>query len=289
MQTGGDDLESDDEYLDQNWGRDETVTAAVDESISQDRGDKQTLSNKRGITEITGDDDEDQAVGISKKKKSNPKNLLLEAGRGIAKETPDVQAQFLWACYTNALKLRGEEVPEYKFGASHIKTSKIQEEREEPSKYDPSMSKFLKSGVLSSSKRLKKWKHNKCPMVLIICASAKRAVSILKEISSLNVRAAKLFARHMSISDQTAMLENNKYSIAVGTPNRLLKLTEENDSDEVPLSLDQTELIVIDCHEDAKRYTVCTMNDTAPDLMMFMKEAVVPQFKKRSNLKISFF
>ena len=68
MQTGGDDLESDDEYLDQNWGRDETVTVAVDESISQDRGDKQTLSNKRGITEITGDDDEDQAVGISKKK-----------------------------------------------------------------------------------------------------------------------------------------------------------------------------------------------------------------------------
>lgn len=294
MQTGGDDLESDDEYLDQNWGKDEAVSVALDESINQDRRDKQKLSNKRGITEITGEggeggDDDEQAIGISKKKKSNPKNLLLEAGRGIAKETPDVQAQFLWACFTNALKLRGIEVPEYKFDATHIKTGKKQEEKEESSKYDPSMSKFLKSGVLSSSKKLKKWKHNKSPMVLIICASARRAVSILKEISSLNVRAAKLFAKHLTIADQTAMLENNKYSIAVGTPNRLLKLTEVNGSKEAPLSLDQTELIIIDCHEDKKRYTVCTMNDTAPDLMIFIKEAVVPQFKSRSNLKFAFF
>ena len=114
----------------------------------------------------------------------------------------------------------------------------------------------------------------------------------------MNVRAAKLFAKHMSVADQTAMLENNKYSIAVGTPNRLLKLTEEkresDDADEelgAPLSLDQTELIIIlDCHEDNKRFTVCALNDIAPDLTVFLNEAVVlPQLERRKALNLALF
>jgi protein CMS1 len=287
--TGGDDLESDDEYLDQNWGKSEPVSVSLDVSSGVED------NNKRGLAEIyddsIGPDDDDVA---KKQKQINPRSVMLEAGRGIASESLDVQAQFLWACITNSLKLRGEEIPEKKLDASCFikKDANKQSNKNELSKYDPSLAKFLKGGVISSAKRLKKWRHNKCPMVLVICASAKRAVSLLKEISTLNVRAAKLFAKHMTIADQTAMLENNKYSIAVGTPNRLLKLIEENDdtdTDEAPLNLDQTELIIIDCHEDKKRYTVCTMNDTAPDLMMFMKEAVIPQIGTRKSLKIAFF
>lgn len=293
----GDDLESDDDYLDQNWGKNQSVIVAVDDTT-----DNQEKRNKRQYDEIDDDtdneinDDTDERITSKKKKKMNPKNLILEAGRGIANESPNIQSQFLWACYTNALKLRGEDIPEYKFDSPNFATQPKQQQNESK-KYDPSMSKFLKSGILSSAKRLKKWKHNKSPMVLIICASAKRAVSILKEISSLNVRAAKLFAKHMSVADQKAMLENNKYSIGVGTPNRLLKLVETKNEDEenddeivdAPLSLDETELIVIDCFEDQKRFTVCTMNDTAPDLMKFIKEAVIPQFERRKTLKIALF
>ncbi len=292
----GDDLESDDEYLDQSWAdKNEVISVALDESIQQNHDGGVTSSlgstKKRSSSEVQSEDGD----GLSKKKKrsTSSKHLLLEAGRGIAEETAEVQAQFLWTCFTNILNLRGEEIPDQKFSPSIFKKSTKKEDRKDgkPSKYDPSMSKFLKSGILSSAKRLKKWKHNKSPMVIIVCASARRAVSILKEISSLNVRAAKLFAKHMSIADQTAMLENNKYSIAVGTPNRLLKLTEENklDVDDTPLSLDQTELIILDCHEDKKRFTVCTLNDTAPDLMMFIKEAVLPQLERRKTLKLALF
>ncbi len=294
----GDDLESDDEYLDQNWGKNEAVNVVVDDTT-----DNQEKRNKRQYDDVDdnndSNDDVDEGITSKKNKKMNPKNLILEAGRGIANESPNIQSQFLWACFTNALKLRGEDIPEYKFDSTNFATQPKQQQNESESskKYDPSMSKFLKSGILSSAKRLKKWKHNKSPMVLIICASAKRAVSILKEISSLNVRAAKLFAKHMSVADQKAMLENNKYSIGVGTPNRLLKLVETNNEDEenndeivdAPLSLDETELIVIDCFEDQKRFTVCTMNDTAPDLMKFIKEAVIPQFERRKTLKIALF
>lgn len=291
--SGGDDLESDDEYLDQNWGKDEAVAVALDESIRQQ--EKREESKKRDISEIQSND---EAEVVSKKKKpASSKRLLLEAGRGIADESTSVQAQFLWTCFTNSLRLKGEEIPDQKIEASDFKKSS--KNKDSNTKYDPSMSKFLKSGVLKSAKKLKKWKHNKCPMVLIICASARRAVAILKEISSLNVRAAKLFAKHMSIADQKAMLENNKYSIAVGTPNRLLKLVQANGSDddddesedgdgEAALSLDETELVIIDCHEDKKCYTVCTMNDTAPDLMMFIKDAVLPQLESK-NLKLAFF
>ena len=143
-------------------------------------------------------------------------------------------------------------------------------------------------------------------MVIIVCISARRAVQILKQLSPLNVRAAKLFAKHMDLDEQKTMLRTNSFGIAVGTPNRLLKLIESgdttdggsgSDSDDSDgptaasgaLSLEATELLVIDNHEDSKAFTVCTMNDTAPDLMQFLHKAVVPQLRKRQTLKIAMF
>lgn len=221
-------------------------------------------------------------------KTKSPKNLLLEAGKGIADADRDVQSAFLWAAFNHALKLKGEEIDADKFTAENFVETR---EKAEQSKYEKSMAKYLKSGVLSSVKRMKKWKVEKSPMVIIVCASALRAVAVLKELSSLNIRAAKLFAKHMNVSDQVAMLEENSYPIAVGTPNRLLKLvqTDKDDNGEGALSLDFTELIIIDCSEDKKKFTVCTMNDTAPDMMQFIQESVVPQMKKRKTIKFGMF
>ncbi len=283
--SGGDDLESEDEYLDQSWGKSETVKVAVDDSFQAEERRK-----KRSLPETEENGDEIiLAISSNKKKKISGKNLILEAGRGIAGEDENVQAEFLWACLTNTLKMRGEEIPERQIIDSDFAKGTINS-HDNATNRDPSLAKFLKSGVLSSNKKLKKWKHSQSPMVIIICVSARRAVSVLKEISSLNVRAAKLFAKHMSIEDQIAMLENNNYSIAVGTPNRLLKLCEEDEeTHESPLNFDQTELIVIDSHEDKKKYTVCTMNDTAPDLMMLFKKSIIPQLERRKSLKLAFF
>lgn len=153
------------------------------------------------------------------------------------------------------------------------------------------MASFLKGGALSSMKRLKKWKYTGSPMVVIVCLSARRAVQILKQLSPLNVRAAKLFAKHMDVDEQIAMLRNSSFGIAVGTPNRLLKLFEIGGSEEGKgaLTLDGTELVVIDNQEDSKAFTVCTLNDTAPDLMQFLNRAVVPQMRKRQTLKLAMF
>lgn len=283
--SGGDDLESDDEYLNQSWHKNEPVEVAVDDSLERDEKN----SKRRSGADSNELNDEDVTSSRTKKRKKNPRGLLLEAGRDVADSGPEVQSTFLWTAFVHALKLKGEEIESPQFRpnnfAQPVKCN-------EGYKIDNSMAKYLKSGVVSSFKRLKKWKTEKSPMVIIMCISALRAVEILKDISSLNIRAAKLFAKHMNLSDQVSMLKSNSYPIAVGTPNRLLKLfdtTEEGGSDGGALSLDHTELIIIDCFEDKKKFTVCTMNDTAPDLMKFILDAVVPQMKKRDNIKFGMF
>jgi len=94
--------------------------------------------------------------------------------------------------------LKGEEIDADKFTADHFVRPR---EEKRSTKYETSVATYVKSGVLSSMKRFKKWKVEKSPMVLIVSVSALRAVAVLKEISNLNIRAAKLLAKHMDVSD----------------------------------------------------------------------------------------
>ena len=88
----------------------------------------------------------------------------------------------------------------------------------------------------------------------------------------------------MDMADQVAMLTQNKYGIGVGTPNHLLKLVEEG-----VLMMERTERVLVDYHENGKRFTVCTMNDTTPDLVDFINRAVLPQIRTRKTIKFSMF
>ena len=198
-------------------------------------------------------------------------------------------------------------------------------------------------GPLSSNKKLKNWKYPHSPMIIIITLSAIRAVELMKQLSStLKLPMLKLFAKHMSLEEQVRLLSrgfgkkkniDNKqttknlsssssssskkgskgsggyYSLAVGTPGRLLKLLhyDNNDTtntDEVSrggdignarrgggaLQLHHTELIIIDCHTDSKGWNVCTLNDTSTELMQFMNEGVINQLEKRKGkLKLALF
>ena len=55
------------------------------------------------------------------------------------------------------------------------------------------------------------------------------------------------------------------------------------------LVLDRTELVLVDCSEDGKGFTVCTMNDTAPDLMKLIDVEALPQIRRRKTLKFAMF
>lgn len=63
-----------------------------------------------------------------------------------------------------------------------------------------------------------------------------------------HTQVAKLFAKHMKLEEQAAFLAGKKFLFAAGTPNRILKLLDQDG-----LSLQQTRLVVLDCTwKDAK-------------------------------------
>lgn len=312
----GDDLGSDDEYINTKWMTERH--SDDDKSISVDnQGDDikvKKSNNKTGIktkkrkktvaieTHRTDDDNDDTSIDQKTESSSNKRikiksknQLLLETGRQIAHESTEIQAAFLWTCFTHYLQLNNHPTTDISSYRKFTSSDFI------PTVPTASFVEKLKTNV--SVKRMKKWKIMQCPLVLIVCSSARRAVAVLKEIESLHVRIAKLFAKHMDVEDQINLLQEKSHAIAVGTPNRLLKLYESgtpqhHDAKEKKLTpsisvaslhLHQTQLIVIDSWEDSKRFTVCTLNDTAPDLMKLFMNAIIPEIQQRSSIKIAFF
>lgn len=256
---GGDDLGSDDEYLNPS-------ISDMDKSSLFEKLDKaeETSSNKR-----RRDDSVDQVPT----KKSSAR-VLIEAGRDLANQSAEVQCAFLQTALTHEVQLRGNSVDRLlKLMPCHFSTSK-----------ESTLEARLRGAV--SMKKLKKYKTVKSPMVLLVCMSARRAVAVLKELASLKLCAAKLFAKHMDVSQQRTMLTQHAYGLAVGTPNRLLALCQE---DEPALNLNHTSLVILDSHASPKGYTVCTLPDTAGDCMELLRQKVLPQFKKRKDLQIAMF
>jgi hypothetical protein len=168
---------------------------------------------------------------------------------------------------------------------------------------------------LVSIKKLKQWKMVASPCVIIVCLSARRAVAILKELSPLHVRSAKLFPKNGSLSEQHEQLATTSFGLAVATPHRLYQLLSSSSaaamasttaSPTAPaskqghgnkqsnkhqpqhikhqqtktrtrtLSLEHCKLLIFDCHVSNKQYTVCTLPDTAPHCAKLVRDYVLP-------------
>ncbi len=274
---------------------------------------------------------------------SSSKNILIHAGRGISNDGAEAQAMFLGTLYSHFTKIsagsngsinandddddrsKSDEKNEktianaenFIFQSKHFFASQNKQQHNASSNYHSSnMATFLKSGSLPSMKRLKNWKHPNSPMVLVITLSARRSVELMKQLSTLRLPIAKLFAKHMNVDDQVELLcggfgkkkgdsgiggrgkEKGKsslkcYGIGVGTPGRLLTLLHHGKNESNcggALRLNHTEVIVIDCQEDSKGFNVCTLKDTSKELMEFIKEGVVPELRKRAgNIKLALF
>lgn len=66
------------------------------------------------------------------------------------------------------------------------------------------------------------------PSVLVVTQSAIRAVEVIRALSEFSkyCKVGKLFSKHMKVKDQVEFLNQSVVKIAVGTPNRLIKLAE---------------------------------------------------------------
>lgn len=259
---GGDDLGSDDEFLSPSVS--DTAETSLAEKLAAEQ-----RSNKRK----RGNDIDDDSVDETPTKKSSAR-VLIEAGRNLENESAEIQRAFLSTAFAHETQLRGISVDELpKLTAADFVTSP-----------ESTLEARLKSAI--SLKRMRKWKVMKSPMVLIVCVSARRAVAVLKDLASLNTRAAKLFAKHMNVTQQRELLEQHTYGLAVGTPHRLLELCNGNNA---ALNLKQTKLFVLDTETNPKGFTVCTLPDTAGDCIELLRRYVIPELKRRKDLKIAMF
>jgi len=98
------------------------------------------------------------------------------------------------------------------------------------------------------------------PSVLVVTQSAIRAVEVIRSLNEFSkyCKVGKLFSKHMKVKEQVEYLSKSVVKIAVGTPNRLIKLAE-NES----LDMNKLDLLVIDyTFKDSKNRNIfeITMN-----------------------------
>mmetsp|Transcript_1771 Transcript_1771/g.3049 ORF Transcript_1771/g.3049 Transcript_1771/m.3049 type:complete len:259 (+) Transcript_1771:188-964(+) len=101
-----------------------------------------------------------------------------------------------------------------------------------------------------------------CPSVLVLTSSAKRALELMRELPHYNqaCRIHKLFAKHIKVEEQAQLLKKFHICMAVGTPNRVQKLADED-----ALDVSQLKLIVLDMRLDAKKRDLLTLSEVRDD------------------------
>lgn len=79
----------------------------------------------------------------------------------------------------------------------------------------------------------------------------------------------------MKLEEQTSYLASHYVGAAVGTPNRVFKLVEEN-----ALSLKHTTLLVIDSSPNVKGQTIFNLPETKTDLVGLLATSCAKAMKK---------
>mmetsp|Transcript_19598 Transcript_19598/g.25411 ORF Transcript_19598/g.25411 Transcript_19598/m.25411 type:complete len:207 (+) Transcript_19598:107-727(+) len=147
-----------------------------------------------------------------------------------------------------------------------------------PSRFVPvpealSLEKLVEKQIGEGEAQLKR------PKVVVLTLSAKRACDVHRSLSSLRCPCLKLFAKHMKVKEQVALLDSREVVIVVGTPNRIFKLAEQKS-----LLFDETSLVVVDMHKDKKEYDVLTMPGVSQDFFTLFR-----QHLQGSKAKLSLF
>ncbi|KAK9836725.1 hypothetical protein WJX74_006771 [Apatococcus lobatus] len=200
---------------------------------------------------------EPDAVKLKRKAKADFKSAQVSSA-GLALLDSAGQAAWLKAQYTATTKssfLEHEELT----GGSVLKlgdeTARLQQQVQQ---HVPDWQQLC--GFARTSRSLAS------PSILIISASAPRANDLAKLLPDIGkaCKVGKLFAKHFKVEEQQAVLKAQGIFVAVGTPNRLLKLADLGD-----LHMTHLKLLMIDVLLDAKQRTILDIPETASDFWKF--------------------
>ncbi|KAJ9109335.1 hypothetical protein QFC21_000664 [Naganishia friedmannii] len=91
------------------------------------------------------------------------------------------------------------------------------------------------------------------PSIVVFSLSGMRCADVVRSLRSMNPKApgeiAKLFAKHLKVSEQIEYLQKTKICIAAGTPNRIGKILADSDA----LHIRQQTMILLDLsYHDSK-------------------------------------
>ena len=276
--TGGDDL-----------GEDFATTPIDDESEEYNRKRKERTENP-----------EDQ---ISKEKKHKKRVQVAESEN--ERSSDEAVASGLMKLFRKQLRGAVSEGPILR--GSEIILLRSSDEGYNEEKSDVELARFISESLQTTNttspppafnKDRKKGSKNRsslsttmigCPRCVVISMSALRCCALVQKLreNGAPTPVAKLFSKHMKISDQKKLLATTAFDIVIGTPNRLAKLLSGIDTDASKkedvlengsaLSLSNCELLVIDAtYKDAKKFSILSLKDVTNDLAILFMEHVLP-------------
>ncbi|KAG0096760.1 hypothetical protein BGZ93_004024 [Podila epicladia] len=149
-------------------------------------------------------------------------------------------------------------------------------------KEEPKKKNDPKKKPLETSKDLPKG----APVVLIVSASGVRCVDVIRALPLFAeaAKVGKLFAKHLKVPEQVYFLENTATHVCVGTPNRIDKLIADG-----ALHLDRLELVLLDCHRDAKRRTLLDIQEIRVDLFKMLGLEGLDERIKNGQTQVALF
>jgi hypothetical protein len=275
---GGDDLDSDDDYLAAPLGG--AADNAVDSSSEEEDDEQHRVRQQEQISKRQRTTESDERIKSSAasngdaKEKRKPKKRggpMQVLGSKIRLESAESKAEIL------------SEFAGAEFQASHMAKLSSKNNYDVDAHIDSANFKD-RLLCLVSKKQLKNKLKQRSPKVVIFCLSARRSVAILKDLAPMRLRVAKLFPKQGTIGEQARQLETTEFALAVGTPHRIKELVERGS-----LTLKNTQLLGLDTFLNPKNQSVYTLHDTAPFLRSILKDHAQPLcVKGKKDLKIAF-
>lgn len=128
---------------------------------------------------------------------------------------------------------------------------------------------FLEQNTEGGGEELRSCEEKASPHTLIFASSAIRTTDLLRAVrryGSEKSKIAKLFAKHMKLSAMIKYVQETRFGIGAGTPQRVLDLIKQD-----VLKLDRLKRIVIDAsYVDEKQRTIFDEKDSFVQIVDFL-------------------
>ena len=269
------------------------------------------------VDEEEDDDQEEDDEGAAtadgeqkKKKKKKRKKKPKVPEPTAALTTAEAQSSYLWGRYVDLLNVSPLDADVNRFpptcfalpsssssisssASSALKrvkgnqspkpTGHAQTPASHPGKGDANVTDFLQQAFPQLQKIAsdKSQREMGQPFVLFLSSSAVRANELAKDlrVKLRNLKTAKLFAKHLKVDAQVEVLQSEFNALAVGTPNRLMKLLEMN-----AMSLARCRLVVLDSSfKDSKSFDLLTLPGVAKDTALLLRDHMLPAMLARKE------